>query len=88
MGPNANSTNATPFSFLCQSQSQIWDEATIWKAGRSSVGTNNPASQPALPGTTQERSSSSSAQTEWTSASQTTTLIISLLSSAEAGMME
>ena len=54
MGPNANSTNATPFSFLCQSQSQIWDEATIWKAGRCSVGTNNPASQPALPpGTTQ-----------------------------------
>ena len=43
MGPNANSTNATPFSFLCQSQSQIWDEATIWKAGHSSGGTNSPA---------------------------------------------
>ena len=69
---------------FCVVQSEIWDEATIWKAGRCSVGTNNPASQPAFPGTTLDRSSSSSAQSH-----QTTTLNISLLSSAaEAGMME
>ena len=48
---------------FCVVQSEIWDEATIWKAGRCSVGTNNPASQPSLLAQHRERSSSSSTQT-------------------------
>ena len=85
MGPNANSTNATPFSFLCQfSHKSGMRQLSGKPAAVVSVPTTQPASQPSLLAQHRERSSSSSAQT----APDHHPHYHSLLSSAEAGMME
>ena len=83
MGPNANSTNATPFSFLCQfSHKSGMRQLSGKPAAVVSVPTTQPASPPSWHNTGRGRLQAPPRQ------HRTTTLIISLLSSAEAGMME
>ena len=77
MGPNANSTNATPFSFLCQfSHKSGMKQLSGKPAAVVSVPPTQPASQPTLAQHRTGRLHPPPRQ------HRTTTLIISLLSSA------